>query len=205
MANYEATKYDFSGANLTGIEGVNTGLIVPWSSNSTPSGFLDCDGTAVSRSTYATLFSVIGTTYGTGDGSTTFNVPDLTDRTIVGKSPTKALASSGGANTVTSTGNIGGTLANTTLDIPTIASHTHPMHMTRPGGGSMGSCNPETQSCSGAGIGQSSGSTGGGGAHSHPIAATFTGNAVSVLQPYVTTKYIIKTQEIYGKLRSNTI
>ena len=37
MANYEATKYDFSGANLQGIEGVNTGLIVPWGNNSTPS------------------------------------------------------------------------------------------------------------------------------------------------------------------------
>ena len=92
MANYEATKYDFSGANLTGIEGVNTGLIVPWGNNSTPSGFLDCDGAAVSRTTYSALFAVISTTYGSGDGSTTFNVPDLTDRTVIGKSPTKALA-----------------------------------------------------------------------------------------------------------------
>ena len=193
MANYEATKYDFSGANLSGIEGVNTGLIVPWSSSSTPSGFLDCDGAAVSRTTYALLFSVIGTTYGVGDGSTTFNVPDLTDRTVVGKSGTKALASTGGANTVTGTGNVGGTLANTTLDIPTIVSHNHPMSMSGGGGAAMGFCNPETQGCDQAGIGQSSTTTGGGGAHSHPIAATFSGDSVSVLQPYVTTKYIIKT------------
>jgi microcystin-dependent protein len=40
-------------------------------------GFLACDGSAVSRTTYASLFSAIGTTYGAGDGSTTFNVPDL--------------------------------------------------------------------------------------------------------------------------------
>lgn len=194
MANYEATKYDFSGASLTGIEGVNTGLIVPWSAASTPTGFLDCDGAAVSRTTYAALFAVISTTYGVGDGSTTFNLPDLTDRTIVGKSPTKALASTGGANTVAGTGNVGGTLGNTTLDTTTIASHNHPMKMTGGGGGSAGmSCNPETQSCATPGVGQSTLSEGGGGAHSHPVAATFTGDAVSVLQPYVTTKYIIKT------------
>jgi len=194
MANYEATKYDFSGANLTGIEGVNTGLIVPWSSASTPSGFLDCDGSNVSRSTYSALFAVIGTTYGSGDGSSTFTLPNLTDRTVIGKSGTKALASTGGANAVTSTGNVGGSLANTTLDIPTIASHDHPMKMTGGGGGNMGmSCNDETQSCGSPASGQSTGSTGGGGAHSHPIAATFTGNSLSTLQPYVTTKYIIKT------------
>ena len=95
MANYEATRYDFSGASLTGIEGVNTGLIVPWGDSSTPAGFLDCDGAAVSRSTYANLFAVISTTYGVGDGSTTFNVPDLTDKVVIGRSPTNVLASTG--------------------------------------------------------------------------------------------------------------
>ena len=194
MANYEATKYDFSGANLQGIEGVNTGLIVPWSDSSTPSGFLDCDGATVSRTTYANLFSVIGTTYGAGDGSTTFGLPDLTDRTVLGKSGTKALASTGGANTVAGTGNVGGTLANTTLDVPTIASHSHPMRMTGGGGMNPGmSCNDETQSCGTIGSPQPTGSAGGGGAHSHPIAATFSGDSTSVLQPFVTTKYIIKT------------
>lgn len=43
------------------------------------SGWLHCDGAAVSRSTYAGLFTAIGTTYGVGDGSTTFNVPDIDD------------------------------------------------------------------------------------------------------------------------------
>jgi len=46
---------------------------------------LICDGTAVSRTTYSTLFSTIGTLYGTGDGSTTFNIPDLRGRMTVGK------------------------------------------------------------------------------------------------------------------------
>ena len=56
MSNYEATKYDFSGASLTGIEGIPTATIVPWSSSSVPTGFLECDGAAVS--TTATLGQV---------------------------------------------------------------------------------------------------------------------------------------------------
>jgi len=191
MANYEATKYDFSGASLTGIEGVNTGLIVPWGNNSTPSGFLDCDGSAVSRSTYAALFAIVGTTYGVGDGSTTFNLPDLQDKTIVGKSGTKALASTGGANAVTNTGSVSGNSANTTLSEAQLASHVHSMHSQTSGGGGG---NNETSGPNPGGSSQTgSGSTGGGGAHSHAISATFNGNSESVLQPYVTIKYIIKT------------
>ena len=125
MANYEATKYDFDGANLTGIEGIPTATIVPWSDSSVPSGFLECNGAAVSRSTYSALFAIIGTTYGAGDGSSTFNVPDLADNVPVGKSPGKSLGSTGGANTVTSTGNVAGSTANATLSTPQLASHNH--------------------------------------------------------------------------------
>lgn len=66
--------------------GLDIGAIIPFSgnANSIPNGFMLCDGSAISRTTYATLFSIIGTTYGTGDGSTTFNLPDLRGRTIVG-------------------------------------------------------------------------------------------------------------------------
>ena len=53
------------------------GAIMPFAMNSTPTGWLATDGTAVSRSTYANLFAAISTTYGVGDGSTTFNLPDL--------------------------------------------------------------------------------------------------------------------------------
>ena len=53
------------------------GAVMPFAMNSAPSGWLAADGTAVSRSTYATLFSAISTTHGVGDGSTTFNLPDL--------------------------------------------------------------------------------------------------------------------------------
>ena len=89
MANYEATRYDFDGANITGLVGISTGSVIPWSDGSVPSGFLECDGSAVSRSTYASLFAVIGTTYGSGNGSTTFTLPDLQDKIVMCRSPNK--------------------------------------------------------------------------------------------------------------------
>lgn len=56
---------------------VPTGGILPYGGSSAPTNYLLCDGTAVSRSTYSTLFGVISTSYGVGNGTTTFNVPDL--------------------------------------------------------------------------------------------------------------------------------
>ena len=53
------------------------GVIQMYAGTTPPDGWLLCDGSAVSRTTYAALFAVIGTTYGAGDGSTTFNLPDL--------------------------------------------------------------------------------------------------------------------------------
>ena len=191
MTTYETAKYSFDGANITGLAGLNTGLIIPWSTTTAPSGFLECDGTAVSRSTYATLFAVVGTTYGVGNGTTTFNLPDLTDKTVVSRSTanSKSLAQSGGANTVTPTGNIAGSTGSTTLTTQQIASHTHttigPTNMTF-----------VTSSCymsAGATGSATSGSTGGGQSHNHTLSANFSGTANSVLQPYLVLMYIIKT------------
>lgn len=56
---------------------VPAGAVMPFAMNSAPTGWLAANGIAVSRTTYASLFAVISTTYGTGDGSTTFNLPDL--------------------------------------------------------------------------------------------------------------------------------
>jgi len=187
MSNYEATKYDFDGANLTGIEGIPTATIVPWSDSSIPSGFLECNGAAVSRSTYSALFAIVGTTYGAGDGATTFNVPDLQDNVAVGKSGTKALASTGGANTVASTGNVGGSTANATLSTAQLASHSH---TGGGGGGQAVSVAPEASALS---SNPSTGNTGSGTGHQHNMSATFTGDATSVVQPYLTIIYIIKT------------
>jgi microcystin-dependent protein len=66
-----------TGVNILQTAGVPAGAIMAFAMNSAPSGWLSADGSAVSRTTYATLFTAIGTTHGTGDGSTTFNVPDL--------------------------------------------------------------------------------------------------------------------------------
>ena len=60
------------------------GSISLFAGKTAPSGWLICDGSAVSRTTYADLFGVIGTTYGSGDGSTTFNIPNLKGRVPVG-------------------------------------------------------------------------------------------------------------------------
>lgn len=83
-----------------------TGMIIMYAGSSAPTGFLLCDGSAVSRTTNAALFAVIGTSYGAGDGSTTFNVPDLRSRTPVGKGTgTKvATVASVSGNVVTVTG-----------------------------------------------------------------------------------------------------
>ena len=186
MANYEATKYDFTGGNLTGIDLVNTGLIIPWSDSSIPSGFLECDGSNVSRSTYADLFAVIGTTYGAGDGSSTFGLPDLQDNVPVGKSNTKALASTGGANTVTSSGNISGNSSNHSLTGTDTASHTHVVNFAANNVGGGGATRPNAGD-------HNSGNTGGSSGHSHSMSASFSGGADSVVQPYITMIYIIKT------------
>lgn len=71
-------------AKLNGLAGVPTGTVHAFAGSSAPSGYLFCDGSAVSRTTYANLFAVIGTTYGAGNGTTTFNLPNLIDRFVQG-------------------------------------------------------------------------------------------------------------------------
>ncbi len=195
MSNYEATKYDFDGGNLTGIEGIPTATIVPWSSASVPTGFLECNGQAVSRSTYAALFAIVATTYGTGDGSSTFNLPNLADNVAVGKSNNKALASTGGANTVAvaASGNISGSTANATLSTSQLASHSHSVNY----GPNFGGNSSASKIGSGRNINASNNTdnTGSGNGHSHNMSANFSGDTAnpSVLQPYLTLIYIIKT------------
>ena len=112
------------------------GLVAPYAGSSAPAGYLLCDGTAVSRTTYATLFAVVSTTYGAGDGSTTFNIPDLKGRVIAGKEATATRLTAGlSAITSTTLGATGGNEAlHTHTHAPTVTatqpahSHTQPVH-----------------------------------------------------------------------------
>ena len=116
------------------------GAIKPWTKAAAPAGYLLCDGAAVSRTTYADLFAVIASTYGNGDGSTTFNVPNLQGKMPQGyDGNTYNLAGTGGANTVTVavTNNqaatnatnqavtVTGSISNTSLTTAQLASHVH--------------------------------------------------------------------------------
>lgn len=77
------------------------GSIVAWAAAAAPFGWLLCDGSAVSRTTYSALFAVLGVVYGVGDGSTTFNLPDLRGRFPIGKAA---------AGTAATLGETGGTI-----------------------------------------------------------------------------------------------
>lgn len=63
---------------------VHTGTVLWFASATAPDGFLACDGSAISRTTYARLFAVVGATFGAGDGNTTFNIPNLINNFIKG-------------------------------------------------------------------------------------------------------------------------
>ena len=85
---------------------VPVGGILVWPTTTAPSGFLVCDGSAISRTTYFELFDLIGTTFGSGDGSTTFNLPNLKGKFVAGYNSAEgefdAMGETGGAKSVTS-------------------------------------------------------------------------------------------------------
>ena len=168
------------------------GAIKPWTKATAPAGYVLCDGAAISRTDYADLFAVISTTYGAGNGSTTFNVPNLQGKTPQGyDGSTYNLAATGGANTVTvavtnnqavsatstvtnnqsvtMTGDIG----NTSLTTAQLASHTHTLLLRGVPTGSG-----RLQSNQGRFSYTASGSEGSGTAHNHStgtLAGTLTG------------------------------
>jgi len=96
-----------------------SGEIIIFAGTSIPNGFLLCNGTAVSRSTYANLFTAIGTLWGSGDGSTTFNLPNLTGTVPAGVDPTSSKLSG-----FTTIGNSGGA-QNVTLSTAQLPAHSH--------------------------------------------------------------------------------
>lgn len=149
------------------------GSISLFAGTTAPNGWLICDGSAVSRTTYANLFSVIGTTYGTGDGSTTFNIPNLK-----GKVPVGLDSSDTSFDTI---GETGGEKTHT-LTIDEMPSHSHSTvsMCSFPGGVAntrtgYGYNEVELNKSS---YGNSVANTGGGQAHNN-------------LQPYIVMNYII--------------
>jgi|GEM_PF-852409 len=99
--------------------GVPVGTIIDFGSETVPTGYLSCNGAAVSRVTYAALWAIISTTWGSGDGSTTFNLPNLNRRTTIGSGDT------GTATISNVVGSLGGTeFINQT--IAQLAAHDHP-------------------------------------------------------------------------------
>lgn len=118
------------------------GTVAAFAGASAPTGWLLCDGSAVSRTTFAALFAAIGTTYGTGDGSTTFNIPDGRGRSLIGAGQgsgltNRALAATGGeeahalttaelashAHAITDAGHVhqvASRLGDTTTDTPSV-------------------------------------------------------------------------------------
>jgi microcystin-dependent protein len=89
--------------------GVPAGTIMGWGGSTAPEQWVICDGTAVSRSDYSALYAAIGTTYGVGDGTTTFNLPDLRGRTPVGSQTPISLGTA--------------TITNATPAVITLSSH----------------------------------------------------------------------------------
>ena len=99
--HFEAGKTTIPATNITGtgtapVPLMPAGVIVAMA-GTVPTGWLECNGQAVNRTTYAALFAVTGTVYGAGNGSTTFNVPNFESKVLIGESSTFSLGPGAGA------------------------------------------------------------------------------------------------------------
>ena len=134
----------------TATSGIPTGALLDFGAASVPAGFLACDGDAISRLTFAQLFSVIGTTWGVGDGSTTFNVPDFRRRVAVGS------GGAGSAELGNAVGDVGGEETHQ-LTLGELPAHSH-------SSGSLAASSGGSHSHSSGSLSASSG-----GSHSHTL------------------------------------
>lgn len=161
------------------------GSISMYAGSTAPTGYLLCDGSAVSRTTYADLFTAIGTTYGTGDGSTTFNVPNVKGKVPVGRDSAD-----------TSFDTLGETGGHKQLQ-----AHTHSVSQTNHSHSQFVSANPGSGG-SAVRIDYDADSTGAsaypqgvvtGGANANITILNAGGGNAENLQPYIVFNYIIKT------------
>ena len=179
--------------NFDKIDAYIPGVVQLYAGSTAPSGWLICNGQAISRTTYAALFAVIGTTYGAGDGSTTFNVPNLVNRTVRGSN---SLGKTGGADTVTLT--TAQMPAHThgvgTLATNNTGAHTHTFAISWNGNNNFDFHTPFVGNDYNT---SQKATTASAGAHTHTIsgstASAGSGSAVTITNPYVMLHYIIKT------------
>jgi microcystin-dependent protein len=162
-----------------------TGMIAMWSTTSAPTGWLFCDGSAVSRTTYATLFALIGSAFGSGDGSTTFNVPDFRGRVPVGVGTGTGGGSSGNGAPTGGSALTGRSLADWageethTLSASEMPSHNHNVPINLSGSGSGVSIETAATTL----------------AHTADVATASagSGSAHNNLQPFLAVEFMIKT------------
>ena len=201
--------------------GMNPGVIEAYAGSTAPEGYLLCNGQAVSRTTYAYLYAKIGTTYGAGDGSTTFNIPNLNGKVVVGKDSSNfsVLGGTGGSinttltsanmpahtHTVTAKGTVSSTFTGSSGTTSSSGAHTHGVGYNWVGasGGSVPSPAGSDRGNTAKDVIDSAG------AHTHTVTAkgtvssTFSGSATTTsstgsgtsftnLQPYIVVNYIIK-------------
>tara|TARA_A100000171_G_scaffold9557_1_gene7005 strand:+ start:1458 stop:2645 length:1188 start_codon:yes stop_codon:yes gene_type:complete len=193
-----ASAFHGDGSNLTGITTFPTGGVIPFAGTSagTPTGFLLCHGQAVSRSTYSGLFSVITSIYGDGDGSSTFNIPDLRGRVVAGQDDM------GGTSANRLTGQTGGVDGDTlggsggaethTLTEAQLASHTHQALNPLTGSGDSGNRFNIVNEQQNFDTATQSYRTSSGG-NQNLINTTGSGSAHNNVQPTFILNYIIKT------------
>jgi len=183
------------------------GTLLSFAGSSAPSGWLIADGSAVSRTTYSALFAVCGTTYGAGNGTTTFNLPNLQNRVPVGSGGSYSRGGTGGASTVTLT-----TAQLPSHDHGSVADHSHSMSGTAD---SVGDHSHTVNAASSGAVGVvangatsyaqvNSTSTGGAGGHSHTLSGSIgsggghthssvgSGSSHENMQPYLALPYIIR-------------
>lgn len=167
-----AEAWEHGGGSGAG-ETLRIGTILPYtgSSSELPTGYMLCDGAELSRTDYSDLFAVIGTSFGSGNGSSTFNLPNLKGKILTGLDSNDTDFASMGAT--------GGEKTHT-LTVDEIPSHTHTPLSGWGSGGSSNTFSINTNGTTGSFV--NTGNTGGGLPH-------------NILQPYVVVNYIIKVTQ----------